>query len=139
MTTFQGFINIIEEMILFFSQATAVEMQKLKAVEKNRISLLEDFMKKEQVMNMKLRAFDKRRDILQTELGYEKLSLREILEKSSPEEKKLLTPLIEQLESEVNLFSNTLDSAGKLMEVNLHKINASMSQTVIPNFTNQTI
>lgn len=139
MGAFQNFLDILEEMAVFFSEAASVEMLKINAVKKNRITYLEDCMKKEQVMIMKLRSFDKKRESIQADLGYGGLSLKQIGAVCSLEERARLMPVTDRLDSEVRLFCNTLDNARKLMEVNLHKVNSSLAQKAIPNFTSQTI
>ncbi|SHJ30055.1 hypothetical protein [Parasporobacterium paucivorans] len=128
MYTFSDFLKILEEMILFFSEAAAVEMQKLHAVGKERLSFLEDCMKKEQVMILKLRGFDRKRESIQEALGYKGFSLKQVSAACSPQERELLLPLMEQLDQNVLLFTNTLDNARSLMEVSLHKVNTALSQ-----------
>jgi hypothetical protein len=123
------FIKLIQEQIEFFTDATIIEEQKLKAAKKNRITFIEDAMKKEQAMILKLRGFDKKREEIQADLGFEKLSFSEIIESCDEEKKNLLIPLMNQLNAKVLLFRNTCESAKSIMEINLHTINNLLAQT----------
>ena len=122
MDRFSELIAIIEEQIDFFSEAVIVEQKKLDAAQKNRVTFVEDCMKKEQAMVLKLRGFDKKREEIQADLGFNGLSLQQIVERCDEEKKSQLLPLTSQLKTQVSLFRSISESANTAIEVNLHAI-----------------
>lgn len=131
MHNFSDFVKILTEMTDFFTESADIERQKLKAAQKKRITFLEDYMKKEQVMILKVRGFDKLREDIQRDLGFEGLSLKQITERCSEEERKILIPLSENLNQQVKLFRDTCDSVKETLELNLHTVTAILNQNKI--------
>ena len=146
MHSFADFITIIEEQIKFFLEAVIVEQEKLDAVQKNRVTFVEDCMKKEQAMVLKLRGFDKNREEIQADLGFTGLSLQRIIELCDEDKKSQLLPLANQLKTQVSLFRSISESANTAIEVNLHTIDKMIQYSKTgetkyqkTTFTNQTI
>ncbi|MEF9941573.1 MAG: flagellar export chaperone FlgN [Lachnospiraceae bacterium] len=128
MYNISDFIKNIKEQIAFFTNAIAVEQTKLDAAEKNRVSFVEDCMKKEQVMILKLRGFDKKRDEIQASLGFKDYTFQQIIDASDEEQAAQLTPLFQELNAQVTMFRNTCDSAKAVLELNLHTVNSVLAQ-----------
>ena len=70
MDQFSNFIKLLNDYIALFDALIEVEQEKLIAAKKNRVTFVEEAMKKEQVFILKLRGFDKKREQLQQKLGF---------------------------------------------------------------------
>lgn len=123
----QEFKKIIEELIQLFQELSVVEQDKFNATAKNRITFVEDCMNQEQVLILKLRGLEKRRENEMQKLGFFGKSFREILELVTVEQKAELEPLFHELSDKIKAFKQINDEASKLIEVNLHKINKQVA------------
>lgn len=132
MERFSDFILIIKDLIQLFGALTEVEQTKLNAAVENKISFVEECMKKEQAAVLRLRGLDQRREKAQRELGMEGASFREILEQVSQEEEKELRPLFQELSDKVSRFQSVSDSAKDIIEVNLHTIKKQLEAAEDP-------
>lgn len=121
------FISVIENLILLFRDMILIEQEKLEATQKNRVTFVEECMKKEQASILKLRGLDKKREICQTALGYEGFTFKQILEAVSAEERSALRELFDSLTYHVRLFQDINQSAQSMLEVNLHMINKEIN------------
>lgn len=121
------FISILEELIQLFDHLCEVEQNKLRTVEKNRITILEDCMNEEQAAILRLRGLDVRREKCMERLGFGQKTFKEIMELVSDEERQLLSPLFSQLGDRVSRFQEFSDSAKALIEINLHHINQAIA------------
>lgn len=132
MERFSDFILIIKDLIQLFGALTEVEQTKLNAAVENKISFVEECMKKEQAAVLRLRGLDQRREKAQKELGLEGASFREILEQVSEEEEKELRPLFQELSDKLSRFQSVSDSAKDIIEVNLHTIKKQLEAAEAP-------
>lgn len=120
------FITVIEELIHLFQDLRQIEQDKLAAVQKNRITYVEDCMNKEQAAILKLRGLDKKRDTCQEQLGFKGDTFQQILSKVSGEEHGQLKYLFDTLSDQVRQFQDVNESAHTLIEINLHKIDKAI-------------
>ena len=72
--------DILIETNSFLKEITDLEKKKFDFVLKNNISRVEECMKSEQAMMLKLRGLDRKREAVQKELGFENMSFKEIIE-----------------------------------------------------------
>lgn len=128
MHNFNDFKAIIGNLIALIEEFNKLETEKLKAVQLNRITFVEEAMKKEQAAIMKLRGLDKKREAIQKDLGWEGLTFQQILSQVTVVEKEELQPLFEQLSGNVQQFDDTRDSAQKALEITLHHINTAIAR-----------
>lgn len=99
-----------------------LEEEKLKAVRDNKVSFVEDCMLKEQAVLLKMRGLEQKREQILKAAGYEGKTLREILEKVSPEERARLQPVIDEFLTNVQNFNSLNEESMKLIRLNLHQI-----------------
>lgn len=128
MHNFKDFKTVVGDLITLIEEFDQLETEKLKAVQQNRVTFVEEAMKKEQAAIMKLRGLDKKREAIQKDLGWERLTFQQILSQVPVVEKEELQPLFEQLTRCVRQFDDTRDSAQKALEINLHHINTILSK-----------
>ena len=125
------FITVIENLTLLFQELIQIEQAKLEASKKNRITHVEDCMNKEQAAILKLRGLDRKREICQENLGFKDYTFQEILSKTSGSEHDLLKSLFNNLSYYVRLFQDTNDSTRTMIELNLHRINNTISNLTL--------
>lgn len=115
-------------MIVFFDEMTDVEKEKLKAVTENNMPLLEECMNKEQANILKLRGLDKKREQIQCDLSFEKLSFKEIIPLLAGEDKMELGSMLNEILIAVSLYKKYSENAKTAIEVNIHIINQILNQ-----------
>lgn len=128
MHNFNDFKTVVGDLIILIEEFDQLETEKLKAVQQNRVTFVEEAMKKEQAAIMKLRGLDKKREAIQKDLGWERLTFQQILSQVSVVEREELEPLFAQLSANVRQFDDTKDSAQKALEISLHHINAAIAK-----------
>lgn len=120
------FIAVIEELILLFQHLIQIEQTKLEAVQKNRVTYVEDCMNQEQAAILKLRGLDKKREACQEKLGFGGYTFQQILSAVNGEQHENLKKLFDSLSYQVRLFQEINESAKSMLEVNLHMINKAI-------------
>ena len=116
------FAQVIKEMISLFEGFLPLEQEKLKAVQENKLTVLEDCMTKEQAVVLKLRGLEKKRETVQKEMGWEGKTFREILELVPETREREFRQLFEQLSQSISTFQSTNESALDAITVNLRQI-----------------
>ncbi len=116
------FIDVINELTCVFADLATIAGIKLKASAENRIATIEDCMKKEQSLSMKVRGLDTKREKLQQQMGYEGLTFRQIIDKGDEETVRLLTPVFEAFTYQVNMYKTSNESVTSSININLRKI-----------------
>lgn len=127
MNDFSAFIETIKDFIQLFDTLNTVEQEKLDAAVKNRVSFVDDCMKKEQAAILRMRGLEQKREEAQKQLGMSGLKFREILESVPADVEVILRPLFDQLSEQVRTFQALSTNAKNIIEVNLHMIQSSMA------------
>ncbi len=123
-----AFQEVIRQLIEFFDRMIPLEQSKLDVVSRNRVSELEEIIKKEQAEIMALRGLDQRRERLQEEFGWKGMTFQEILKQLPEEQQREAGPLFDELALRVNTFQSVTESSRTIMEVNLHAINQMIAR-----------
>lgn len=149
-----AFQELIQQFIELFDRMNPLEQSKLDVVKRNRVSELEEIIKKEQAEIMALRGLDQRRERLQEELGWKDMTFQEILKQLPEEQQAEIKPLFDELSLRVSSFQSVTESSRTMMEVNLHAVNQMIArqtggtrtygedgtvQTGTPHFTDRRI
>ncbi len=120
--------KVCQETVQFIEELTQVESKKLQAALQNNLDTINECMKKEQALLLKLKGIDKRRETLQKELGYEQFSFRQIIDKVPEEERAEMKKIFDTLSEKYRIYQDTSSSAQKALEMNLHKINKKLEE-----------
>ena len=80
--------KILEEITSLLNQYLPLEEEKLKAIQENKVGFVEDSMKKEQALILKMRGLDGKREELLKKAGCTGKTMREILEELEENEKR---------------------------------------------------
>ena len=119
-------MKVFSETIQFIDEITEVENKKFQAALKNNIAAVDECMKKEQVLLLKLRGIDKKREAAQKALGYENMTFRQIIEKAPESDKKKLTEIFNSIEQKLKKYKESFSNAHNAIELNLHRINKKL-------------
>lgn len=122
------FRSVVGDLVTLLDGFNEIETEKLDAVQKNRVTFIEESMKKEQAAIMKLRGLDKKRESIQKDLGWEDMSFQQILSQVNDVERERLQPLFDRLTASTRRFIATKDSAQKALEIGLHHINMQLAK-----------
>lgn len=122
----EEFMKVIRETIQLFHDFLPLEETKLKHVQEQNLSGLENCMTQEQAVVMKLRGLENKRAAAQKKLGWEGKTFREILDLVPEDRKGEFSALYEQLTLSMNVFRETNDSAMKTVKVHLRQIDKAI-------------
>ena len=128
MDNIDDFNKIIVDLIELLENLIKIEESKLNAVTENNLSKLDKCMTEEQACMMHLRGLDKKREQIQSSLGYEKLAFSEIISQLPPEQKNKFKVLYDELLSKTKEFKSISESVKTSIEVNLHCIDSILDK-----------
>lgn len=132
MYTVSDLNSIMENLLDFMETLVGIEQEKLEATTKKNVDLLEEIMRKQQAQMMRFKGYDRKREAIQKELGFENLSFREIAKQSkNPDE--LDHPVFEKLEKATNQYRELNELTKKSIEINLHALNKAMQASQVAN------
>ncbi len=120
--------KILEEMTNVFHELTSIASVKLEAASKNRVTTVEECMKKEQPIVMKLRGIEQKREKLQAQLGYDGLAFREIIDTVGDGEKEELLPVYDGLSRAIQMFQKINDDVEQAIRLNLRDIDRALNK-----------
>ncbi len=121
-------MQILQDTNTLLQEMTATEQRKFDAAVKNRIFEIEDCMKAEQAMVMRLRGLDKKREKLQEKLGFTDKTFREIIAMQSEETKAPLEQLFLQMQNNLDQYKQVSQSASDALSLNLHRIDQNLER-----------
>ena len=120
--------DILIETNSFLKEITDLEKKKFDFVLKNNISRVEECMKSEQAMMLKLRGLDRKREAVQKELGFENMSFKEIIGTLAEDEKHNFDALFDEMQKNLKLYKETSKLSQDAIEINLHRLDKYLSE-----------
>lgn len=127
MNDFSAFADLMKEFIEFFDTLIPIEQDKLNATVKNRVSLVDDLMHKEQAAVMRLRGLEQKREAEQKRLGLEGCTFRQILTKIPDTDVEVLKPLFDRMDQQVRTIRSLSKNIQDAIEVNLRVIELNLA------------
>lgn len=118
--------KILIETKAILQEISVVEEEKFQAAIKNHILMIEDCIKKEQALLLRFKGIEQKRLHLQKEMNAENMTLKQIIETVSSEEKDALQAAFRELEKALKTYEEIYNRAKTAIEVNLHRINAEV-------------
>lgn len=128
MTTIIDFHNIVIHLIELLETLIAIEKDKLEAVTSKDFDTLNSCIKNEQVLVLKLKGLDKKREQVLSALDYDGLSYKEIIARLPAEQKEESCKLFTALQQATDEFHTINNSVKTALDVNLHVINTTLSK-----------
>lgn len=118
----KNYISILRELTALAGDITRVEEIKTAAAADKRHELLDGCIQEEQAFLLKLRGLEQHRISLQKDLGWENLTLRQILDIASQEQRELLVPVFDQLDHHLRRLQQAREASEKILKVRLHEL-----------------
>lgn len=128
MKSLLDFYKLVEELTDLLKILKVIEENKLNAILEKSLIKLDACMKDEQVQVMKLRGLEKKREQLQSDLGYGNLTFKQIIESFQGNEKKEAQKLFNNLQKATHDFNAINHSVKTALEVHLHSINSVLEK-----------
>lgn len=116
------YLEIIGNLTAVTGDITRVEEIKTAAASSRHHELLDGCIQEEQALLLKLRGLEQHRISLQKDLGWDALTLRQILDRSSEEERELLAPVFDRLDYHLRRLQQAREASEKILKVRLHEL-----------------
>jgi len=133
-TGLEDFRSTLEQLSEILSAITALEDAKAAAASKKQHFLIEGYLKQEQALILKLRGLEQTRIKQADALGWKGLTFRQILNRTSEQQKELLSPLFHNLSLQTKQLTNSKESADRILEVRLKEFEKALEGNLPPHF-----
>lgn len=127
MENYSEFNALMKDFIELFDNLIDVEQRKLDAVITDDIAEVEESIKKEQAVILRLRGLEHRRETVQNSMGMKDRTFREILDLAPKDVSETLNPLFQDLSQKVRTFQSINDNARDAVNVKLHNIQSKLN------------
>ena len=124
----QAYFSFLSQLRQALDSLTALEQEKIQAVQAGDLETLDACMKREQVATWDLRGRERKRTELLRQLGLEQVSLRELPAHCSPQDRGQAAELSEQVLRSYQVLSSAQQAARTLMESNLRHIQQELDR-----------
>lgn len=121
-------MDVLQETNDLLIEMKADAQKKFDAAVNHQIIELENCMKKEQALVLRLRGLEQKREKVQKQMGYEHLTFRQIIEKQPAESRESLEKLFLQMQDHLKHYQEIAKSANQALEINLHRIDRTLDQ-----------
>lgn len=118
----QEYIQIIRNLTSTARQITRAEESKTMAAAEKRHELLDGCIQEEQALLLKLRGLEQHRTRLQKTLGWESLTFRQILASADPEQYRVLDPVFQELDQQMQRLQQAREGAEKILNARLREL-----------------
>lgn len=119
---FTEYITIIQNLTAVAGSIARTEETKTAAVSARKHEILDDCIQEEQALLLKLRGLEQHRTRLQQTLGWEDLTLRQILDAASPEQTEALTQPFQKLDQQLRRLQTAREASERILKVRLHEL-----------------
>lgn len=116
------FCNVIKKISTLLDLIISLENKKLDTIITNNVAQLDSIMKEEEVVILQFRGLEKKREMVQKDLGFPSLSFREIVEQSTPPHKETLTMHYQDINEKMKEVKAITDCTKKHIELHLHSL-----------------
>lgn len=124
----QAYFSFLSQLRQALDSLTALEQEKIQAVQAGNLEALDECMKREQVATLDLRGREQKRIQLLKQLGLEQVSLRDLPTHCSPQDRGQAAQLSEQVLRSYQVLSSAQQAARTLMESNLRHIQKELDR-----------
>lgn len=124
----QAYFSFLSQLRQALDSLTALEQEKIQAVQAGDLEALDACMKREQVATLDLRGRERKRTELLRQLGLEQVSLRDLPNHCAPQDRGQAAELSEQVLRSYQVLSSAQQAARTLMESNLRHIQQELDR-----------
>lgn len=113
---------IIQDLTAVANSITHAEDAKTAAVSNRQHGMLDSCIQEEQALLLKLRGLEQHRIKLQKELGWDTLTLHQILDVASPLQVQALDPVFQKLDQQLRRLQTAREASEQILNVRLHEL-----------------
>lgn len=124
----EKYFEFLAELCRILDEITALEQQKIQAIQNNDLALLHEYMKQEQAVALQLRGQEQKRTALLRQLGLENTSLRQLSDLCPPPLQNRAREVVQQVQDSYQVLSSAQSASRTLMESKLRAIQGEMER-----------
>lgn len=124
----EDFAAVIRDLSVTSTRIAQIEESKATAASNRRHELLDGYIQEEQAQILKLRGLEQRRLKMAEALGWKSLTFRQILEKATPEQGRLLRPLFLELEQQLKRLEDARNASEQIINARLREMNVLIAR-----------
>lgn len=124
----EEFLKIIKELSEVLTELIAYSEIKVDAAQSNKVSMVDDCLKKEQALVMKFRGFEQKREKLMEDLGFSGKSFQEILSIIEEAKREEAIVAFEGLSQKVQMLQILQAELDVLMKLNIRELEQAINQ-----------
>ncbi len=126
---YQEYFKFLDQLGEVLERLTEVAKEKTAAVRRDDLNAVNECMKREQAISLKLRSMDIKRDKMLEKLGLQGTTLS-VLAQSCPEEvRSEARAVADRVRSRYDVYRAAADVARTTLECNLHQIEKALKNT----------
>lgn len=114
--------------LVFYKEFLNFETKKLDDVANNRIKLMDEHVKNEEVFLLKCRGFEVKRQAFLKELGLENMLMRDVIKQAPEEMREQLDSVFSELSEAILDLKEINNRCNSMIELRLHKIEKTLNQ-----------
>lgn len=118
----KDYIVIIQDLTAVAGSITRVEEAKTAAVSAKKHEILDSCIQEEQALLLKLRGLEQHRINLQKELGWDGLTIHQILDTAPQEQAEMLDPVFQTLDRQLRRLQTAREASERILKVRLHEL-----------------
>lgn len=119
--------NMLNQYLVFYKDFLEFETKKLEDVANNRIKLLDEHVKSEEVYLLKSKGFEIKRQEFIKDLGFENEPMTEVIKTSPEEYKQKLQSVFEELSDTILNLQEKNKRCNSMIELRLHSISKTIT------------
>ncbi|MEY8426318.1 flagellar export chaperone FlgN [Lachnospiraceae bacterium 46-15] len=132
--SFEDFTAVIQSLNKVTDKITLIEREKAAAAADRKHEILDNCIQEEQAVLLKLRGLEQKRSRLMEGLGWKDLTFRQLLERISPEQREILSPLFDELNGKLKALTSAKEDADRMILTRVRELEIFLSRRENPSY-----
>lgn len=124
----EEYVTTIQDLATVVHQIAVVEEKKAQIAANRLHDQMDGCIQEEQALILKLRGLEQHRFKHQKALGFDSLTLQQIRQKASPEQLLELSPVFQELETQLGRLEHARKASEQMIQVRLHEMEVYAQQ-----------
>lgn len=125
---FEQYLTFLKELQKELDSLTAVQQQKITAVQGSDLDILNECMRQEQAITLSLRGLERKRDSMLSALGLSGVLLRDLPQRCPEAYRTQTISAVESLQHSYQVLQSAQTAARTLMETQIHLIEKELTR-----------
>jgi hypothetical protein len=135
----RSYIDIMSALSACVSDLTRAENQMTDSASRNMPQELDEMVRAIQPDLLRFRGLEQKREKIERQLGISGLTIREILNTLSDDERLRAEPVLTELSAQLRLFAEARDNADRIMRVRLMEVQSVLKDAPEPDLFHSTL